>query len=129
LIGRLREPSGRSASGPWISLGCPAVTGRLARWILFWAGGLWGGSLVMTGLWLALSPPGQWPISAGPVACRVAGVSVMAMGLFVFMCLVADRVFPGMGRRFGWRVEFVMIGIAVVGLPVSIWLLARGEPS
>ncbi|MFI4882453.1 MAG: hypothetical protein ACIAQU_07705 [Phycisphaerales bacterium JB064] len=47
----------------------------------------------------------------------------MAMGTFVFMFLVADRVFPKAARTVGWVVEVAFVALFTVGCAATAWAL------
>jgi hypothetical protein len=62
-------------------------------------GSIWATSLVVLGLWAILDAPTKMSI-----AC--AGIASIAMGLFLFMTFVADRLFPAAGGRLSiWIAE------------------------
>lgn len=85
---------------------------------------VWGGVLVVSGLSL-LASTGEgsmsWlaPLVTGRPAAVVAGFTAVAMGQFVFMVLVADRLFPRFANRFGWRIEVVTAAVMVAGLAAT----------
>ncbi len=81
--------------------------------------GAWAGLLVLVGLWLVL----DWAVRAPGFAipCRLGGVTLIAMGQFVFAALVADRLFPGVWPGVRLAVEGAsaltfLIGIATLGV-------------
>jgi len=81
----------------------------------------WAGALVVWGLWLLGGGGGAR--SALGSARVVGGVAAIAAGQFVFMVLVADRVFPGMGRRPAvWWTELASVVAVVLGL---LWFATR----
>lgn len=58
------------------------------------------------------------------VPATLGGWTAVAMGAFVFMFLVADRVFPKAGRAIGWVFEvcFVLLfTIGCVATAVALW--------
>ncbi|MBL9032356.1 MAG: hypothetical protein JNM80_11715 [Phycisphaerae bacterium] len=77
---------------------------------------VWAGALVIAGLWLVFDGPRTLPVS--PLTLRSAGAASIAGGGLVFMVLVADRLFPSVGRRMSmWLVE--MAGFAAFALGVA----------
>lgn len=86
-----------------------------SRWLVLstsiLAGGLWAGWLVVLGLWLiwqSLLP------TASAVPWVPLGVFFIAGGQFVFMVLVADRVFRGALLRGRSCLEMVVAVIMAV---------------
>lgn len=78
----------------------------------------WAGVLVVCGLWLLLNAPNRWPGVADQ--CRVGGISCLACGQFIFLVLVADRVYPRLARRNAvWWVELASV---LVGLGGLVWV-------
>jgi hypothetical protein len=82
-----------------------------------------GAALVVAGLWLAAMGPRLWS-PAGPPAV-FAGIASLALGQLAFMCLIADRLFPGFARRGAWRVEAVLAVLAIESLAAAWALLLR----
>ena len=87
-------------------------------------GTTWAGGLVLSGLWLCWTAPGRWPMFGPPLVC--AGLTLLAMGQFVFLSLVADRVFPELGRGVGRWIEFALILVVLCGLGSTGVMLASG---
>jgi hypothetical protein len=83
----------------------------------------WGACMVVPGLWLLVNGPARWPGLAGP--CRAGGAAGVAAGSFVFLVLVADRLFPAVGRRPGvWAVEMaVFLVFLASSLAGFAWVL------
>ncbi|MEO0483011.1 MAG: hypothetical protein AAF138_05265 [Planctomycetota bacterium] len=79
---------------------------------------LWAASLAVLGSWFWLEGPSAWPVAAE--LCRVAGWTISAAGQLVFLCLVADRLFPNAPRRVVLAIEGVTALAVVIGM---IWLL------
>lgn len=85
----------------------------------------WAGLLTMSGVWLLLIARDHPALGIGlatgigPWPRVVAGVTAVSAGLLVFMCLVADRMFPRASRAVVASVE--MAASAVVFLGVA-WL-------
>ncbi|MFT5422601.1 MAG: hypothetical protein ACI89L_000366 [Phycisphaerales bacterium] len=101
--------------------------GRVSLLPLVLAAGVWALSLTAGGAWLASSDVlGDSP--AGRLGGGASGMLAMAGGQLVFLCCVADRVFPRASRRLRWSMELVMCGgmiAAFVGVLVALvwWLL------
>lgn len=83
---------------------------------------VWAGSLVVFGLLLVSQGVSQWistttGLEAG--VWRWLGVGLIMGGQFVFMFMVADRVFPRAGRRLAiWCLELTVVlvgGVACAG--------------
>ena len=55
-----------------------------------------------------------------------AGLTLLAMGQFVFLSLVADRAFPELGRGVGRWIELALLLIVLCGLAATAALLAVG---
>lgn len=85
----------------------------------------WAGLLVLVGLWLAIAWPGRLPESS--ILWVLAGVTLVAMGEFVFAALVAERLFPGAPAAVRLGIEgtsaltFVLGLLLVAGLSVGAW--------
>lgn len=95
---------------------------RLSVALLALAAGLWAGALVMAGLWLVFSAGPRWPMFSVPAT--LGGWTAVTMGAFVFMFLVADRVFPQAGRTIGWVCEVVLVGLFCLGFvatALALW--------
>ncbi|MEL7474334.1 MAG: hypothetical protein AAGK04_13530 [Planctomycetota bacterium] len=92
--------------------------GRLA---LLLAATLWASLLSIAGAWLWLDAASRWPVAEIP--CRVAGLTAGASGQLVFMCLVADRVFPDAPRGLVRAIEAIM-GVGVFA--GALWIGAVG---
>jgi len=75
----------------------------------------WAALLVFVGLWLTLDGPQGFPIP--PVVRQLLGVAGVAGGVFVFMFLVADRVFPRVAfRLLSWKYEMCTFLVAALSL-------------
>lgn len=84
-------------------------------------GTLWGGVLVVCGLWLVGGPSGLWPTqatggSAGGASAWWAGVACVAAGQFVFLAVAADRLCPMNNRRLPDVLQTAWTGLFVVGV-------------
>lgn len=74
----------------------------------------WAVCLTVPGFWLVCEGPSDiLPIiPLSPTGSRILGVLAIAMGNFVFMTFVADRVFPSvMRRQTVSNLEMFMIGV------------------
>lgn len=81
----------------------------------------WSAALVIAGLWLVFSAGPRWPMFSVPAT--LGGWTAMAMGTFVFMFLVADRVFPKAARSVGWVVEVAFVVLFTLGSLATAWAL------
>ena len=88
---------------------------------------LWAGSLVIVGLWLVYSVGPRWPMFS--VSATLGGWTAVAMGAFVFMFLVADRVFPKAGRSIGWLFEVCFVLLFTMGFVATALTLWFGGGS
>ena len=92
---------------------------RFSLTILSLLASLWAGVLVVFGcLLFAQGMPDWLTTSTGiqPTAWRLLGASIILGGQFVFMFMVADRIFPRASRRpVTWICE---LAVALVGLAV-----------
>ncbi|MGH7132390.1 MAG: hypothetical protein ACREJO_10645 [Phycisphaerales bacterium] len=93
-----------------------ATTGHSTLIVRIGLATLWAGLLVFSGLWAI----GEWSWRFHEIrgACLLFGATLIAMGLFVFTALVADRLFPGADRRITGAVEGLcaLASFAGVGL-------------
>lgn len=103
------------------------MTYRLNLLALVLAGSLWAMVLVIGGAWVASSPPDAWG-GVGP-AVRLAGLSAIAAGQFVFLVAVADRLCPGANRTVVASVELIAGAAFALGLLGTIAALAAGASS
>lgn len=86
---------------------------RLSTAALALVATVWAGALVVAGLWLVFSAGPRWPMFSVPAA--LGGWTAVAMGTFVFMFLVADRLFPKAGRTIGWVLEVALVAVFCIG--------------
>lgn len=94
-----------------------SLSRRLTLSVLALVGTGWGVFLAVAGLWLALTPGRGFILDrASGWTGPAAGVTAMAMGQFVFMHLVAGRIFPEFARRYGWWFEGPTIAVFLAGL-------------
>ncbi|GIW73713.1 MAG: hypothetical protein KatS3mg103_0235 [Phycisphaerales bacterium] len=94
---------------------------RLSTAVLALVASAWAGALVVAGLWLVFTAGPRWPMFSVPAT--LGGWTAMAMGMFVFMFLVADRVFPIAGRTIGWMVEVAFVALFTLGCLATAWAL------
>jgi len=94
---------------------------RLSTAALALVATVWGGALVIAGLWLVFSAGPRWPMFSVPAT--LGGWTAMAMGTFVFMFLVADRVFPKAARTVGWVAEVAFVVLFTAGCVATAWTL------
>jgi hypothetical protein len=87
---------------------------------------LWAALLTVAGLWVIFTIPDQWPIFE-PV-CVYGGASLVGAGQFLFMMLVADRLFPRASRRFVRPLEAGAFLVFAAGLVLGLRLLSVGQP-
>lgn len=94
----------------------------LAKSIRVVLGTLWGGVLVVCGLWLVGGPSGFWPIAAGSAFDRAgvpawwAGIASVAAGQFVFLAVAADRLCPMNNRRLADLLQTAWTGVFALGV-------------
>ncbi len=74
----------------------------------------WAGLLTMAGLWLLLIASDH--AGLGPWPRMVGGVTAVGAGMLVFMCLVADRIFPRASRAVVASVEMVVSAVVFLGV-------------
>jgi hypothetical protein len=103
------------------------VARRISLGLLTTLASLWAASLVVLGMLLVARGVNGWVLTStgiGQGPWRALGVAFVAGGQFVFMILVADRVFPRAGRRPSvWLTE---IAVALAGLLSLVIALASG---
>lgn len=92
---------------------------RLSLTLLVLAGTAWGGLLTTAGLWLLLIAGDQSAL--GPWPRLIGGLTAAGAGLLVFMCLVADRLFPRASRRVVVWSELLASLVVFFGV---VWLSA-----
>ncbi len=89
------------------------VRRRAFRAMLILTATPWAAALTVTGLWLAFT---GWKVLPGArIACVIGGAFWVVSGQLLFMCLVADRLFPRASRRLVGASE-IGLSAAVVGL-------------
>lgn len=90
-----------------------AARRRAIRAVLVLTATPWALALSVGGLWLALS--GWEVLPAARAACVVGGAFWIVSGQLLFMCLVADRLFPRASQR--------LVGPLEIGSSVAVILL------
>lgn len=81
--------------------------------------------MVLSGLWIVFILPEQLP-QVNSAMSAAAGLAIAAGGQFVFMILVADRVYPRASRRVTALTEGAAFLAFAVGLGLAIWALTTG---
>lgn len=102
-------------------------TRRISLLLLAVVAGVWAVSLTSGGIWVFF-----WDGIAdeGPARLgrRALGLLAAAGGQLVFLCCVADRIYPGASQRLRWTLELVTcggMGSALVGmLFAGLWWVA-----
>lgn len=82
----------------------------------------WAATLLLTGLWVAMNGPERWPVPRE--LCLMGGSALLAGGQFLFLVLVADRVFPRASSRLVWAIEALLFAAFVLGLGAALYMLA-----
>ena len=95
---------------------------RASLTVRYVAATAWAAVMVLSGLWVMFSVPSQVPILR-PAWCTASGLAVAAGGQFVFMILVADRVFPRADRRLVGIVEAACFLAFVGGVGLTGWMV------
>lgn len=54
----------------------------------------------------------------------MGGSALLAGGQFLFLVLVADRVFPRASSRLVWAIEVLLFAAFVLGLGAALYMLA-----
>lgn len=85
-------------------------------------GTLWSVLLVVGGALLSTRAQG-FPPSLFPMVV-VLGLTSVCAGQYVFLTVVADRLFPGVRREVAMGAEITLVGLMVAGLfaIAAIWL-------
>jgi hypothetical protein len=76
------------------------------------------------GLAALFSGPSRWPLFAPYLL--LAGTMLLAGGHYVFLVLVADRVFPGASPRLTLPIELAALALFLFGLVWLLVLMAEG---
>ena len=95
------------------------------------AASFWACSLAVFGLLLVSEGVADWISTVTGlhrVVWRSLGVSLFTGGQFVFMFMVADRIFPRAGRRLMvWCCELTMVAVGVSAFLVALIMAFVGE--
>lgn len=94
------------------------TTGRASIILRVGLASLWAGLLVFSGLWAI--GDWSWRFHEFRTGCLLVGGMLIAMGLFVFAALVADRLFPEADRRVTGAVEGVCALAAFAGFGLVV---------
>ncbi|MBX3364055.1 MAG: hypothetical protein KF866_04755 [Phycisphaeraceae bacterium] len=94
--------------------------------LLMLTGVPWATGWTLLGLWLlgfagAHTELAGFTLEMSPVIRVFAGVTALAAGQLVFLCFMADRVYPRASRWLVWPIELglslaMFLGLAVLGL-------------
>jgi hypothetical protein len=101
--------------------------GRVLASLRISLGTIWAAAACLLGLWLislalldadlAVVAESQTPSPASPASFGlVGGVALFAMGQFVFVTVVADRVCPAARRLITYPVHLVLAAVYLLGL-------------
>jgi len=90
------------------------------------AAGVWAGTMVLTGLWFLFSAPLHGSIFPR-MTSDFAGVTLVFMGQFTFLKMVADRVFPRAHRTLTSALEAGCFLIFLGGAGATVWPLIAGD--
>lgn len=106
---------------------------RVSLAILTLLASLWAGVLALVGcVLLARGVPDWFGVSAGlgTITWRLLGASIFLGGQFVFMFMVADRLFPRASRRpITWVCELAVITGGTLALAAALIAgAAQGAP-
>ncbi|MGP1272272.1 MAG: hypothetical protein ACTS22_02965 [Phycisphaerales bacterium] len=108
----------------------PLLVRRLSLSVLTVAASFWACSLAVFGLMLMSQGIAEWistMTKLGVGVWRALGLALFTGGQFVFMFMVADRMFPRAGRRLAvWCCELAMIGIGVGAFMVALSMAVFG---
>ncbi len=86
---------------------------------------LWSLMLCLAGLWLMIDFATRFPAAAADF--RLAGIILLCFGQFVFVAVVADRLWPRASVRITWPVHLILGTSAVGGVIVlAAGLLMQG---
>lgn len=89
--------------------------------MLVTVGWAWGMLLVVGGAWLA-TRAAEFP--AVRPAVVIGGITSVLAGQFVFLVMVADRLFPGVRRELKVATEMTLAALLVMGVAATITILA-----
>jgi hypothetical protein len=100
----------------------PRVTWTLRLVLRVLVASAWAGLLVLAGVWCWSDLSGRLPTAAG--LCRVMGLTLIAMGQFVFAAVVADRLCPGASAWVRTPTQVIAGATYLVGLVLLLLMLA-----
>ncbi|MBM4108560.1 MAG: hypothetical protein FJ255_07070 [Phycisphaerae bacterium] len=84
----------------------------------------WAGAMQVLGLAAVFTAPSRWPIFAPHLL--LAGTVLVAGGHYVFLVLVADRVFPLASPRVTLPVEVAALAVFLIGMALLLGLMVTG---
>lgn len=87
----------------------------------------WAGLMTVVGLWAIVRAPERWPTFGH--LFPFGGVAFLLGGQFVFMVLVADRLFPRASRLMVTTLESLCFLGFIAGLAAMFLLARSGGPS
>lgn len=93
------------------------MTRELSLTLLTGAATLWALGMSVGGTWLIFHGVERWRLPAE--ASILGGVFWIAAGELLFMCLVADRWFPGAARAVTWPLEIASSLVLIGGV---LWI-------
>jgi len=80
-------------------------------------GTVWGVAFVVLGLWLLLEGSARMPVRIS----LLAGAASVAAGLYLFMFMVADRLFPAAAARLSvWLLEMATFLVFLGGFAAAV---------
>ncbi|MBK9189009.1 MAG: hypothetical protein IPM33_08645 [Phycisphaerales bacterium] len=85
---------------------------------------LWAGVMSLLGLIVLADGPGALPVP--DALFSFLGLGAVSGGQFVFMVLVADRLFPAASRRMAVLAEGVALALFVLGIGASVYVFHAG---
>jgi len=85
---------------------------------------VWAGVMSILGLIVLADGPGALPVP--DVLFSFLGLGAVSGGQFVFMVLVADRLFPAAYHRMAVLAEGVAFSLFVIGIGASGYVLIAG---
>ncbi len=80
-------------------------------------GTLWGGFVFIAGLSIAARHASSWPGAEN--AFRFGGVGLASLGMFIFSCVVADRLFPRADPRLCAAMQ-LLFGLVLIAAAVYV---------
>lgn len=102
------------------------VSARFHRGALLVLATAWAAAMASAGFWVTLEAPRMFSSIPGTIRIQM-GLAGILGGAFLFMVLVADRLFPRADRRVVTAAEAITFLGFLVGLIVSgVWLVSSG---